>query len=37
MLNKANLSFPRKREPSYINKLDTRLRGYDNLIQYFLG
>jgi hypothetical protein len=26
-LNKSDLSFPLKREPSYINKLDTRLRG----------
>jgi hypothetical protein len=35
-LNKFQSSFPRRREPSQINKLDTRLRGYDNLIQRFL-
>jgi hypothetical protein len=44
-LNKSVLSFPRKREPSQFNKLDSRFRGNDDLIsdslnivqQYFDG
>jgi hypothetical protein len=31
-LNKSVLSFPRKREPSQFNKLDSRFRGNDDLI-----
>ena len=35
-LNKSVLSFPRKREPSQFNKLDSRFRGNDDLISVSL-
>ena len=37
MLNKSVLSFLRKREPSQFNKLDSRLRGNDDLISASLN
>ena len=35
-LIKSHSSFPRRREPSLINKLDPRLRGDDDLFSAFL-
>jgi hypothetical protein len=36
-LNKYGLSFPRKREPSQINKLDSRFRGNEDLFSISLN
>jgi hypothetical protein len=33
--NENHVSFPRKREPSFLSALDTRFRGYDKDIIIF--